>query len=243
MGEYRLEGGFDGGAILVGGTVRRVAGPWSVSVARLLAHLRDQGFNGAPLPMGSDELGRDIVTYLPGQTVGSQRPWPVWTHSDQALVQVAGWLRRFHEAILDFDPGIDAVWREGGFWRPGLVIGHNDAAPYNAVWDEDGLVGFMDGRGDYGGDLTTDGLFEVLRLRLREKVEAIRTTAGSGDTTYRGCWITAPTDCFCVLSKSWTRCRPRRARTVPASALTGRRTLPPGRRVRRETAGMTRPGH
>ena len=50
---------------------------------------------------------------LPGETVGSRRPWPAWTHSDLALVQVAGWLRRFHEAVLDFDPGAVAVWREG----------------------------------------------------------------------------------------------------------------------------------
>ena len=33
---------------------------------------------------------------------------------DEALVQVAGWLRRYHEAVLDFDPGPDAEWREAG---------------------------------------------------------------------------------------------------------------------------------
>ena len=114
MGEDRLEGGFDGGATLVDGTVRRVAGPWSASVAGLVAHLQDRGFHGAPLPLGSDELGRDIVTYLQGETVGGQRPWPAWTPSDEALVQVAGWLRRYHEAVLDFDPGPDAEWREAG---------------------------------------------------------------------------------------------------------------------------------
>jgi len=36
-------------------------------------------------------------------------------------VQVAGWLRRFHEAVLDFDPGVGAVWRGGGLWHPGLM--------------------------------------------------------------------------------------------------------------------------
>jgi thiamine kinase-like enzyme len=29
-------------------------------------------------------------------------------------------------------------------WEPGLIIWHNDAAPYHAVWNEDGLVGFVD---------------------------------------------------------------------------------------------------
>jgi hypothetical protein len=247
MTELRLAGGFDGGATLVDGTVRRVAGPWSASVQRLLAHLRDRGFDGAPRPLGLDEQGREIVTYLQGESVGSQRPWPEWTHSDEALVQVAGWLRRFHEAVLDHDPGPGAMWREGGIWRPGLVIGHNDAAPYNAVWGEDGLVGFVDwdmsgpvaqesdlawmafswvplharvvvgsegftdfgarrrrlelflteygagecgtegaGRGGgEGDDLTPDGLLEVLRLRLPEKIEAIRAAAHAGDATYQ----------------------------------------------------------
>lgn len=129
MSERRLEGGFDGGATFADGSVRRVTGPWSSSVQRLLAHVRDRGFDGAPMPLGTDEVGREVVTYLPGETVGSRRPWPAWTHSDLALVQVAGWLRRFHEAVLDFDPGAVAVWREGGIWRPGLVIAHNDAAP------------------------------------------------------------------------------------------------------------------
>jgi aminoglycoside phosphotransferase (APT) family kinase protein len=36
--------------------------------------------------------------------------------------------------------------RSGGWpgWRPGLIIGHNDAAPYNAVWRAGHLAGFID---------------------------------------------------------------------------------------------------
>jgi len=175
MDERRLEGGFDGGATVVDGTVRRVAGPWAPSVRKVLAHLLDRGFDGAPRPLGADELGRDVVSYLPGETVGSCRPWPAWTHSDEALAQVAGWLRRFHEAVLGFDPGIEAVWREGGIWRPGLVIGHNDAAPYNAVWDDDGLVGLVDW--DMCGPLARESdlawvAFSWVPLHARDVVEA-----------------------------------------------------------------------
>lgn len=36
-----------------------------------------------------------------------------------------------------------AVWFAGQSWRPGLVIGHQDAAPYNAVWQA-GSIGFVD---------------------------------------------------------------------------------------------------
>ena len=139
--------------------------------------------------------------------------------------------RRFHDAVLDFDPGIEAAWREGGIWCPGMVIGHNDAAPYNAVWNDDRLVGFVDWDmsgpltresdlawvafswvplhardvveaegfthfsdrrrrlelflAEYGGNLTADGLLEVLRCRLRANIDAMRATARSGDVTYQ----------------------------------------------------------
>jgi len=36
-----------------------------------------------------------------------------------------------------------------------------------------------------GGDLTADGLLEVLRSRLRENIDAMRVTARSGDVTYQ----------------------------------------------------------
>ena len=49
-------------------------------------------FSGAPRARGLDEHGREILTYLPGEVVGSRRPWPAWVHSDHALVDVAHWL-------------------------------------------------------------------------------------------------------------------------------------------------------
>ena len=93
---------------------------------------------------------REILTYLRGATVGSARPWPPWVHSDAALQQVGAWLRGYHDAVRDFVPAATAPWRTATRpWRPGDVVGHNDAAPYNAVWEPypDGtgqLVGFID---------------------------------------------------------------------------------------------------
>ena len=140
----RLAGGLEGGAALVAGTVRRSAGPWRASVHRLLAHLTAAGFSGAPRPLGRDAQGREVLTFLPGTTVGSSRPWPPWVHSEQALRDVARWLRDYHRAVADFVPPADADWREHGAWHPGMIVAHNDAAPYNAVWDAEGLVGFVD---------------------------------------------------------------------------------------------------
>ncbi|MEV0326749.1 phosphotransferase [Micromonospora echinospora] len=152
--EQRLSGGNTGGAVRIGDTVRRAAGPWTPAVHALLQHLEAVGFAGAPRARGFDEQGREVLTYLPGEVVGHHRPWPSWVHGVDALRQVAGWLRDFHAAVADFVPPPDAVWREGGRWRPGLIVGHNDAAPYNAAWSDGRLVGFFDW--DFAGPVTVE---------------------------------------------------------------------------------------
>ena len=142
--EIRLDGGNTGGAVRVGDTVRRAAGPWTPTVHALLAYLADKGFAGSPRPLGFDAQGREVLTFLAGETVGSARPWPEWVHAEDTLVQVARWVRSFHRAVADFVPPAAAVWRMGGQWAPGLIVGHNDAAPYNAVWRDGRLAGFFD---------------------------------------------------------------------------------------------------
>lgn len=122
--------------MLVDGTVRRSAGPWTPTVHSLLRFLEAAGFDGAPRVLGIDAQGREILSFLPGETVGDARPWPEWVHSDGALVDVGNWLRRYHDVVVEFTPPEDAQWRMAsvGAMSPGDVIGHNDAAPYNAVW-------------------------------------------------------------------------------------------------------------
>ena len=148
--EQRLEGGNAGGAVLVDGTVRRATGPWTPAVHALLRHLADVGFTGVPRVLGVDGQDREVLSFVAGDTVGDQRPWPAWVHSDAALHDVGVWLRTYHEAVADFVPPPDARWRIGSHvWRPGDVVGHNDAAPYNAVWRPEAdasprLVGFID---------------------------------------------------------------------------------------------------
>src|SRR5690242_3607310 len=36
------------------------------------------------------------------------------------------------------------LWFTGSTMRPGWIVGHQDAAPYNAVMDGDRLIGFFD---------------------------------------------------------------------------------------------------
>jgi hypothetical protein len=140
----RLDGGNAGGAIRLGNTVRRAAGHWTPAVHALLDHLEAAGFAGAPRARGIDPQGREVLTFLEGETVGSRKPWPAWVHADETLSQVARWLRRYHHAVADFVPPPAAVWRMGDRWSPGMIIGHNDAAPYNAAWRDGTLAGFFD---------------------------------------------------------------------------------------------------
>jgi len=59
-----------GGAVRVAGTIRRPPHRGSTGVRALLRHLESAGFAGAPRWRGIDELGRDVLTYLTGETVG-----------------------------------------------------------------------------------------------------------------------------------------------------------------------------
>ena len=144
MDEVTLSGGRTVGAVLVGDVVRKPASPATPAVHALLRYLAEAGFDGAPRALGYDGQGRQMLTYLRGETVGEHNPWPVWVFADAMLVQVGRWLRRVHELTARFVPPDDAAWFVGGELGPGMVVGHQDAAPYNAVVDGDRLVGFCD---------------------------------------------------------------------------------------------------
>jgi len=143
--EQRLPGGNTGGAVRIGDTVRRVPGRWTPTVHALLRHLEAVGFDRAPRVLGFDDQGREVLSFLPGDVVGAARPWPGWVHCGDALRQVAGWLRDYHITVASFVPPDGALWREGGTRRPGLIVGHNDAAPYNAAWADGHFAGFSTG--------------------------------------------------------------------------------------------------
>ena len=143
-GELLAGGRTTPGVVRIGDTVHRPARRWTTTVHAVLRHLERAGFTEAPRVLGFDDQGREVLSYLEGETVADRRPWPEWVSSDEALIQVGSWLRRLHDASVDFVPPEDAVWFAGQRWRPGLVIGHQDAAPYNAVWRQGRLVGFVD---------------------------------------------------------------------------------------------------
>jgi hypothetical protein len=155
--EEVLPGGNLGGAVRVGGTVRRPVGPWTPAVHALLRHLESAGFEAAPRVLGIDDRGREVLTFIPGETAEQHDPWPAWVWSDAALVQTGELLRRCHDAVRDFTLP-DATWRfTSAPMLPGQIICHNDWAPYNVVWRDGRIVGVIDwdvaGPGDPRQDL------------------------------------------------------------------------------------------
>ncbi len=144
MTEVPLPGGNTTGAVLIGDVVHKPASPWTPTVHALLRFLEEAGFDGAPRARGFDDHGREMLTYLRGETVGGREPWPEWASTDSMLEQTGRWLRRLHDLTADFCPPAGERWFIGGAMAPGLVVGHQDAAPYNAVVNGGTLAGFYD---------------------------------------------------------------------------------------------------
>lgn len=78
MTETPLTGGVANpdAVVRVGDTVRRPARPNAEAVHELLRRLRETGFDGVPEPLGFDEQGREILTFIEGDVPFS--PFPQW---------------------------------------------------------------------------------------------------------------------------------------------------------------------
>jgi hypothetical protein len=132
-----------GDATRVGDTVRRPAQPWSASVQAVLAHLQATGVTCVPRPLGFDDLGRDTVGFVAGEVWDYPLPDLVWRES--TLVAAARLLRRCHDATTGFEPPAGARWMLAmPADLPVEVVCHNDFAPYNVVFGDDGPIGVID---------------------------------------------------------------------------------------------------
>jgi aminoglycoside phosphotransferase (APT) family kinase protein len=144
-GEEPLIGdGVTPGIVRVGDTVRRPVRPFTATIQAYLAHLRAAGFHDAPAPMGVDDQGREVLSYVEGDV--PRAPLPPETAGEEILIALARLIRRLHDAAADWEAPPDAVW--GGI--PGapvaalsgdgksLIVSHRDYCPGNVVF-RDGL--------------------------------------------------------------------------------------------------------
>jgi aminoglycoside phosphotransferase (APT) family kinase protein len=158
--EEILAGGNMSTVARAGDTVRRSAGPWTEQVHRLLAHLRSKGIVEAPAPLGYDERGRAVLTYLPG--VVGHEPLPE-LRTDAVLVDAAQLLRRIHDATTDVAQSWPAGW-QAPTRQPVEVICHGDFAPYNCVFDGGRLVGVIDFDHAHPGSRAWDIAYALYRF-------------------------------------------------------------------------------
>ena len=161
--EEPLYGGLEDARVFrVGDTVRRPAGAWTATVQTLLAHLQRKGFP-APRPLGLDDKGREIVSWIPGRA--GLWPWPPALLATSGARDVGALLRRYHEAVDGFVPPAPAVWRHGAqALGAGEVVLHGDFGPYNLVWDGDALTGAIDFELARPGRPVEDAVFSVIRV-------------------------------------------------------------------------------
>ena len=128
--------------VRVGDTVRRPLRASSRATHALLKHLERVGFDGAPRLLGIDAQGREVLSYLSGETV--RAPYPAWSMTDQALDSVAALLRSYHQAVADFRP-VGLQWAEPV--PPSYVTGlisHNDPNLDNVVFRNGVAVALID---------------------------------------------------------------------------------------------------
>src|SRR4051794_1875380 len=133
--EVPLEGGrVTTGIVRVGDTVRRPAGPWTPAVQAFLRHLEAQGFAGAPRALGTDEQGREGLSYVPGITL--------WPHAidllddDRNIARVGRLVRDLHDASASFVlPAGCTLGHYANDPVGGPLVAHNDLGPWNIVVD------------------------------------------------------------------------------------------------------------
>jgi hypothetical protein len=144
VGEQQLEGGITnaGHVVRVGRHVLRPSSPHSGSIHAYLRAVRRAGFEGAPLPIGIDEDGRERLVFVDGDV--PVPPYPDWSQSDTALVSTTRLLRGLHDAARGFDP-------RGFSWddsladpRSGTLVCHNDVELSNVVFRDGIAVALLD---------------------------------------------------------------------------------------------------
>ena len=136
-GEPLTGDGVTQGIVRIGDTVRRPLRPFSLTVQAYLAHLRDAGFTGAPLPLGVDEQGREVLSFIPGDVHGW--PLPPEAAAEAVLVALARLVRALHEASAGWVPPPGAVWggtpaNTGRITERTELVSHRDYALGNVVF-------------------------------------------------------------------------------------------------------------
>jgi phosphotransferase family enzyme len=173
--EVPLSGGATAdGVVRVGDTVRRPQHQTSELMREVLLHLERVGFDAAPRWLGVDEHGRDILSWIEGETFtdrGRLHPYigdspDSVTFSDEQVAAVMRLLRRYHDSF-----GED-------------VVCHGDFGPWNIVWRDGMPCGVIDFDNVHPGDRAEDvgyalRMFVGYGFAPAEPAELVRRTGAA----------------------------------------------------------------
>ncbi|HZC26256.1 MAG TPA: phosphotransferase [Actinopolymorphaceae bacterium] len=122
----QLAGGSMTTVVRIGDTVRRQMPAHADFVHDLLRHLALYDWPGAPRYLGPDEEGRETLSYLDGYVAWeAAQPPAIW--SEASLLRVTKLVKQFHDLTAGTPLAGD-----------GEVVCHNDLAPRNTVYRDDG---------------------------------------------------------------------------------------------------------
>jgi hypothetical protein len=131
-----------GGVTRIGDHVLRPSNRHSASIHRFLSSLPAAGFDGASLPVGIDDDGRERLVFIDGDV--PVPPYPAWAQQDSALASIADLMRRFHVASRSFDPAASTWSPEMADPVGGAIVCHNDVCLENVVFRDGVAVGLVD---------------------------------------------------------------------------------------------------
>ncbi|WP_378521050.1 aminoglycoside phosphotransferase family protein [Nonomuraea helvata] len=141
MDEERLAGGNNALEVVrVGNTVRRARDGGAAFASRVLTYLESVGYPHAPHYLGIDEHGRDILSFIPGNTTDhpTQRAAGAYALGGRML-------RDLHEATAGHTLAAAAE----------CVI-HGDPGPFNTIFQKGLPVAFIDWSSCRPGDRLDD---------------------------------------------------------------------------------------
>jgi aminoglycoside phosphotransferase (APT) family kinase protein len=128
--EHPLVGGAQTeGLVRVGDTTRRPAHHRAGYVDALLRHLAAVGFTGAPRPLGYDDQGRHILTFVEGE-VPTASPYRL---SDRRIRSATALIRAFHDAAAT-----------SGLCADQETVCHGDLGPHNMVFRDEQAIALID---------------------------------------------------------------------------------------------------
>jgi Phosphotransferase enzyme family len=134
-----LEGGGITAVSRVDGTIRRSTGWWSDAVHALLGYLEASKFDAAPRYLGTDGLGRETLSEVPGRPcLGPE------LDRDELLASAASLIRRYHDLVAGWTYPPNGWQRAPGPERGGDVVCHNDLAPWNFLHKWGKITGLVD---------------------------------------------------------------------------------------------------